>query len=210
MTMKRLGFPSAIVLLAIVGVAALFFTGQETAGQSSDSWRQLSLHAFVVEIERITSASESVSNDTWTQIRSQSAERLVAAIENNTAASYDDLVSLYLWGRPNLTAAQRATVQAGLTPKANQVSPWSFDKLQTVHARMNRALMPVDKIHGLTLAWLEGRDVQTLENVNQLDWLSQQIQVMDRGDNAARQFTTTWTGSVEPPASGQYTFSISP
>jgi len=110
MTIKRIGFPSAVVLLAMVGAAALFFTGQETAGQSSDTWRQLSLHAFVVEIERITSASQPVSNDTWAEIRSQSAERLVGAIQDNTAASYDDLVSLYPWSRPNLNAAQLATV----------------------------------------------------------------------------------------------------
>ena len=53
---------------------------------------------------------EPVSDEVWADIRSQSAERLVGAVANNTPAQYEDLVSLYLWGKPNLSDAQLEAV----------------------------------------------------------------------------------------------------
>ncbi len=195
----------AMVMCSLVGSSA-----RQAAGQTPDAWRQLSLPDFVREIEQLTSAAEPVSDALWTEIRSQSAERLLQAVQGGGQADYGDLVNLYLWARPNLTPEQATTVLAGLSPQTNQASGWTFEKMRGVHAKMNQALLPKDTIHALSLAWLENRDVQTLVNVDNLNWLFQQIQIIDREETAAREFTVRWTGSVQAPASGQYTFSICP
>ncbi len=119
-------------------------------------------------------------------------------------------MSLYLWARPNLTPEQAATVLAGLSPQANQVSSWTYEKMLSVQARMNQAGMPIDSNHALTLAWLENRDVRTLENVDELGWLFAQVQLMDRTETGAQEFTVRWSGSIQAPASGQYTLSVCP
>ncbi len=66
----------AMVMCSLVGSSA-----RQAAGQTPDAWRQLSLPDFVREIEQLTSAAEPVSDALWTEIRSQSAERLLQAVE---------------------------------------------------------------------------------------------------------------------------------
>ena len=73
----------------------------------------MSLPDFVREITQLTSAAESLSDALWTEIRSQSAERLLQVLTAGTAADYGDLVSLYLWARPQLTPEQVTTVAGG-------------------------------------------------------------------------------------------------
>ena len=168
----------------------------------------LSLPDFVREITALTSGTEPLAETLWTEIRSQSAERLLSAVTAGTAADYGDLVSLYLWGRPQLTPEQAATVLAGLRPQTNQVSAWTYEKMRSVLVQMDVAGLPVDTIHALPLAWLENRDVRTLENVDQLGWLFSQLQY--RQEIGPQEFSVRWTGLVRVPTDGLYTFSICP
>ncbi len=151
---KRYGFPSILFVVGVSGVVLLLMlvAGHETAGQSPDSWRQLSLTDFVNTIDELVTGTEPVSDELWTEIRSQSAERLLGAIEDGTPADYDNLVNLYLWGRADLSAEQLEAALAGLTPRAQDVSPWAYEKMRSVQDRMNQAGMPIDSNHALTLA----------------------------------------------------------
>lgn len=209
-TVKRFGLPSVVVALLVTCGALLVFTLRETAGQSSDDWRQLSLTEFVQEMEGLTSGEQPVTDALWAEIHAQSAERLLAAVANNAPADYGDLVRLYLWAKPNLTAQQASAVLASLTPDASQTSTWSFAKLQAVHTRMQEAEMPTSSVEALPLSWLEGRDVRTISDVDQLAWLTEQVQLVGRDDPAPTAFTVTWTGTIQAPANGQYTFSTCP
>ena len=103
--MKRSPLPWGLVLLGAV-CAAVFLTGdRQSQGRPDDRWRQLPLRAFVQEIERVTSASQPVSDRLWAEIRGQAAERLMATVERSAPGQYGDLVSLYLWSKPRLTPA---------------------------------------------------------------------------------------------------------
>jgi len=209
--MKRVAYPSAGLLLVGSALAVLLLVlGRPTVGQSPDSWRQLSLPDFVQTIEQVTAATPPPTDALWKEIRTQSAERLLAIVADGTAADYSDLVSLYLWSKPNLTAEENTTVLAALTPDANATSAWPFAKLQTVHARMSATAMPQAKRDALVLGWLDGRDVRTIDDVDQLAWLTEQVALVDRVDTAPTQFTATWTGTIQAPAAGDYTFSICP
>ena len=102
---------------------------------------------FRGEITQLTSTAEPLPDALWTEIRSQSAERLLQAVVQGTAADDGNLVSLYVWARPTLTPEQITTVLAGLVPPANQVSTWTYEQMRGVHARMNEAGLAVDSIH---------------------------------------------------------------
>jgi hypothetical protein len=83
--MKRLGISSLLVVLIAASVTLLWFSNRESAGQSPDGWRQLSLTDFISTMESLTTGDEPVSDELWTEIRSQSAERLEQhAIANST------------------------------------------------------------------------------------------------------------------------------
>ena len=126
----------------------------------------------------------------------------MAIVDQGNSAQYDygDLVSLYLWGREKLTGQQDAQVRAALVPRRQQVSGWTFSKLQQVHGRMNRALMPKESIHQLTVSWLEGRDMATLGDVEQLSWPFQQVGVIDREPTAPRSFSVQWSSTITAPS----------
>ena len=128
--MRCCGFPVVLLMLAVSGVVLLPIGNQDATAQAPESWRQLWLPDFVREITALTSGTEPLAETLWTEIRSQSAERLLSAVTAGTAADYGDLVSLYLWGRPQLTPEQAATVLAGLRPQTNQVSAWTFEQMQ--------------------------------------------------------------------------------
>ena len=208
--MKRCGMPAVLLVCVVLGAVWVLVGNQQSAGQSPDEWRQLSLPDFVREITQLTSAAEPLSDALWTEIRSQSAERLLQAIAAGTGADYGNLVSLYVWARPVLTPEQITTVLAGLVPPANQVSAWTYEQMRGVHGRMNEAGLPVDSIHALTLAWLENRDVRTITNVDQLGWLFAQVQLAHRQEIGRQEFTVRWSGSIQGPADGVYTLSICP
>ena len=161
-------------------------------------------------MERLTTATEPPSEEVWAAIREQSAERLLQAISTGTAADYGHLVSLYLWARAVLSPEQVQTAQAALVPTTNQVASWSVEQLRSVQPRMTQAALPAATVQALSVSWLEGRDLRTLENVDDLAWLWQQIHALGRSDDAPRSFSVTWTGSVQAPADGAYTFSICP
>jgi hypothetical protein len=97
-----------------------------------------------------------------------------------------------------------------MTPEANQVSGWSLEKLQRVHQRMLTAQLPATSVDALTLNWLQGRDVRTIENVEQLTWLLEQVQRAARRDGGPLELAADWSGSVQPPVDGEYTFSVCP
>ena len=206
--MKR--FPWVVLGVGVVCAALVWMGHAQVVGQSPDAWRQLSLAEFVREIEQLTTAAEPVSDELWTEIRAQSAERLLGAVAGGVSAEYSDLVSLYLWARPHLTPEQNATVLAGLTPQANQVSSWTFNKLRSVHARMSSAEIPASSLHNLAIAWLAGRDVRTLEDADHMGWLLGEIQSSQQADSAPREISVRWTGTIQVPADGEYTLSISP
>lgn len=206
--MKR--FPWFVLGVGVVCAALVWMGHEQVVGQSSDAWRQLSLADFVREIEQLTTAAEPVSDELWTEIGAQSAERLLAVVAGGVQADYNLLVSLYLWARPDLTPEQNTTVLAGLTPQANQASGWTFEQLRAVQTRMRQAQLPLSSIYALSLDWLENRDVRTLEDVDQLGWLFAQVQSVERQEVAPQEFSVRWTGSVRPPADGTYTFSICP
>jgi len=209
--MKRIAYPSAGLLVIGLGLAAmLLLVGRWSVGQSPDSWRQLALPDFVREIEAVTTATPPPTETIWTEIRSQSAARLLQIVRGATAADYGNLVSLYLWAKPTLTAEENTTVLAALTPAANATSSWAFAKLQTVHARMIEAQMPQAQRDALVLGWLDARDVRTIDNVDQLGWLTAQVALADRTDTAPTQFTAQWTGTIQAPADGDYRLSICP
>ena len=208
--MKRGGFLAVLLVWGTVGAVLLLSQHETASAQSPDSWRQLSLADFVREITQLTSGSEPLADELWAEIRSQAAERLLQAVAAGTPADYGDLVSLYLWGRPQLSPEQTTTALAGLVPQATQVSAWTIEKLLAVHARMNEAGLPVDALHTLVLAWLEQRDVRTLANVDQLGWLFAQVQLAHRQDTGRQAFTVRWTGTLQPPVDGACTLSICP
>lgn len=208
--MQRCGIPVVLVTLVALAAAGVLLGSRSSSGQTADGWRQLSLPDFVGEIERLTAGTAPLSDALWTEIRSQSAERLLQAVAAGAAADYGQLVSLYLWARPTLTPAQVTTVLASLTPQTNAVSGWSLDKLQSVHARMTSAALPDATVHGLALAWLEGRDVRTLADPPQIGWLLGEVEAAEQSDTAPRAITVRWTGTLRAPADGQYVLSLSP
>ena len=103
--MTRFRFRWVVVPLALV----LVLSNRCAHGQESDAWRPLSLGDFVREIERLTTAPEPLSDEVWGAIRSQSAERLMAAVQAGMAENYGELVSLYLWAQPVLSLEELAT-----------------------------------------------------------------------------------------------------
>lgn len=208
--MKHLGFLSLVLMVGLACVFSGVASAQEDPQPSPEEWRKLSLAEFVGEIDRLTSGDQPLSEQVWNEIRSQSAERLVEAVGTGVQADYHDLVSLYLWGNQNLTARQRETVLAGLSSPGAQVSAWTFDKMRSAHQRMNQAAMPKDSIHALVLAWVGNRDIRSLADVDAAGWLFQQVHIIDREETAAREFSVRWTGAVQAPADGEYTFSICP
>ena len=208
--MTRFRFRWVVLPIFLLGFALLLLQNRSTQGQASDSWRQLSLSEFVQEMDRLTTAAQEPSAEVWAAIRGQSAERLLQAIQGGTVADYGHLVSLYLWARPVLSPQQVQTAQAALVPTNSQVGSWSLEQLRSAHVRMTQAELPLATVQALSVSWLEGRDLRTLENVDDLAWLWEQIHALGRGDDAPRSFTVTWTGSVRAPADGAYTFSICP
>lgn len=208
--MKRSTVPVALVLCIALGAAWGLLGIRTAASQSPDAWRQLSLPAFVQEITRLTSAAEPLPDALWSEIRSQSAQRLVQAVAPGASADYGDLVSLYLWARPVLTAEQVSSVLAGLRSPANQLAAWTFEQMRGIQDRMLQAGMPLDAVYDVTCSWLGERDVRTLENVDQLGWLFSQLEAVDRHEIGPQEFSVRWTGLVRAPADGTYTFSICP
>ena len=162
MTMKRCGV-SAVVLVAVTTVALwILIATRPSSGQSPDDWRQLSLSDFVRVITELTAGQEPLADALWDEIRGQSSERLLQAVSAGTAADYGDLVSLFLWARPVLTADQVTTVLAGMQPPANQLAAWTFEHMRTVQDRMLQAGMPINSVHDVTFTWLAQRDVRHL------------------------------------------------
>ncbi|MBM4090865.1 MAG: hypothetical protein FJ276_15790 [Planctomycetes bacterium] len=70
--------------------------------------------------------------------------------------------------------------------------------------------MPADTVQGLAVAWLERRDVRTLQDANHLAWLLEQLRLVGRNELAPKEFSVQWTGAIQAPADGSYTFSLSP
>jgi hypothetical protein len=210
MTRKRSGV-SAVVLVVVTFVTGwMLVASRSSSGQSPDDWRQLSLADFVRVMTELTSGEEPLSDALWTEIRGQAAERLLPVVAAGTAADYGDLVSLFLWARPVLTADQVTTVLAGLQPPANQLAGWTWDKLRAVHARLTDAELPPATAQRLVLAWLEGRDVRTLVDAEPLGWLLGQVQASLQTAAAPGELSVRWTGTLQAPADGQYVLSISP
>jgi hypothetical protein len=139
--MKRFRGFRVLVTLSTLGMLSLLLTPQ-LRSQDPGSWPDLSLPEFVQEINRITGGTEPVSQELWAEIRRQSAQRLLGAVDTGAPADYGDLVSLFLWSRPVLTAAQVTTVLASLQPTASEIGSWPFEKLQRVHAQMLDSQMP--------------------------------------------------------------------
>ena len=75
---------------------------------------------------------------------------------------------------------------------------------------MTRIGLPQEAIDPLVVSWLEQQDVRGMENLVELQWLQDQIHVMDRDSPAPRTFSVTWSGLVRAPADGAYTFSLCP
>ena len=50
---------------------------------------------------------------------------------------------------------------------------------------MTQAELPVATVQALSVSWLEGRDLQPLENVDDLAWLWEQIHALGRRRAAA-------------------------
>jgi len=194
-------------LLCVVPVVA---GEQENPPPSPEEWRKLPLAEFVSQIDRLTSGTDPVSEQLWTEIRSQSAERLLSAIGAGTQADYRDLVSLYMWGSPNLTVQQRDTVLASLKPPADQVSAWTFDKMRSAHERMERGSMPQATRDELVVAWLKDRDVGSFSSLSETGWLFEQVHQIKRDQVSVPTFSVRWTGFVQAPTDGAYTFSICP
>ena len=105
-------------------------------------------------------------------------------------------MSLYLWARPVLTPEQIATVLAGLVPPANQVGAWTYEQMRGVQDRMRQAQLPLDTQYARDVAWLEKRDVRTLENIDQLNWLYVEVQEIDRHEIGRQEFSVRWTGTL--------------
>ena len=82
--MKRCGMPAVWLVCVVLGAVWVLVGNQQSAGQSPDEWRQLSLPDFVREITQLTSTAEPLSDALWTEIRSQSAERLLQAVAAGT------------------------------------------------------------------------------------------------------------------------------
>ena len=210
--MKRVSLSAHCVgCLVMLGSLTLFsLLVPSAAGQQTDGWRQLPLAEFVQTIRSLTDGNEGVAESLWQEIRTQSTERLLQVVAQNTAADYGDLVNLYLWARPNLSSEQTASALAALQPSSAQTGAWPFEKLQDVESRMGQAGIEVDALYSLTVNWLGARDVRTLENVDQLGWLFSQVQHVDRKEIGEQRFSVQWTGLVLAPANGAYAFSISP
>jgi hypothetical protein len=49
--------------------------------------------------------------------------------------------------------------------------------------------------------------VRTLQDVDQLAWLTEKVTQVGRSDAAPRTMRVTWTGAVQAPVDGTYTFS---
>jgi len=208
--MKRCSIPVVLITLVAIAVAGVLLGSRPSAGQSADGWRQLSLSEFVRVVTDLTSGQEPLAETLWDEIRSQSVERLLQAVSADTPADYANLVSLFLWARPVLSADQVTTVVAGLEPPANQLRGWTFEKLRSTHTRMTSAQMPDATVHALALTWLAGRDVRTLDDPEQLGWLLGQVQAAVRTASAPHDVSVEWNGTLQAPTDGQYVLSIAP
>ena len=49
-----------------------------------------------------------------------------------------------------------------------------------------------------------------IEDIDQLAWLLEQCRWPNRSESAPNEFSVRWTGTIEAPADGQYTFSTTP
>ena len=208
MTRKRSGVPAVVLVVVTLVTGWMLVASRSSSGQSPDDWRQLSLADFVRVMTELTSGEEPLSDALWTEIRSQAAERLLPVVAAGTAADYGDLVSLFLWARPVLTADQVTTVLAGLQPPANQLAGWTFERMRTVQDRMLEAGMPIAAVHDVTCTWLGQRNVRTLENVDQLGWLFSQLELVDRQEIGPQEFSVTWTGLVRAGRRYVYVFPL--
>ena len=207
--MRCCGFPVVLLMLAVIGVVLLPIGNQDATAQAPESWRQLSLPDFVREITALTSGTEPLAETLWTEIRSQSAERLLPAVTAGTAADYGDLVSLYLWGRPQLTPEQAATVLAGLRPQTDQVSAWTYEKMRSVLVQMDVAGLPVDT-DSRACRWPGWKIVTSARSRTWTSWGGCFRSSSTVRRSAPKNSPVRWTGLVRAPTDGLYTFSICP
>jgi len=159
--MRHVGFYSPLLTVGLLWLFSARATGQEDSHPLPENWQELPLTTFVSEVDLMMSAKDRPARDSdvWKEVSAHAGQLLVAALDSAAEADYRDLVSLYMWGNPTLTDQQRQSALKGLTPPADQVKTWTFEKVYSTHDRMRQSRMPQSLRNALVVGWLEDRDV---------------------------------------------------
>jgi len=120
--------------------------------------------------------------------------------------SYDALGKLYLWCRGMLKDEDLAVMKTNLLARADEAG-LSYGALRGRCDLLGRLAITKPEIETEIAAWVDVSDLQLLAT-GELRWLRGQLAASDgrRHD----QISVVWTGFIEAPATGRYTFSTCP
>ena len=194
------------------GVKARVGTGRRAAGGLAD----LPLQSFIDRAREALAAEPPPAAELVASIRRQAAERL-KALSQQSRATFDSLLDLYDWGRGELAPQERDAVLAQLKPTADDVGSWDLARLHRAHTQVERLGITSAVREGVLGAWLEQRALDETALAGLADdpatraaevaWL---CVALDGTGATADRFSVTWTGLLQVPATGTYTFSTTP
>ena len=138
-------------------------------------------------------------------------------MSQQSRATFDSLLDLYDWGRGELSPQERDAVLAQLKPTADDVGSWDLARLHRAHTHVGRLGIPSAVREDVLGAWLERRALDETALAGLADdaatraaevaWL---CVALDGTGTTADEFSVRWSGFIESPASGNYTFSTTP
>lgn len=158
---------------------------------------------------RILPAERLPSAETLDTMRGHVAQQLL----NEGADSdltYEHRLVLYAWARGKLTAEQRTQQEAKLADtdlSTEEMADWWFERMVRAYQWMGDASLPEETKKSLIVGWLESQEIDSIASMPALVWLCHKV-CLDKP--RAADFSVRWTGFVEAPRDGDYTFSICP
>lgn len=222
--MKRVVRRYGVVMVIVLGLAgaglwwliSLPALGQADAEALPPGWRDLPLPAFVDQARQTLQAQPAPDADVAAAIRAHAAERL-RTLNEQGPASFDSLLNLYELGQEVLTADERGKVLSQLKPSGDEVRAWDLPRLRGTHERMGQLRMSPASREALLVGWLTVRSInETLlagmppdpsARAREVAWLGA---TLDEAGPRTDSFSVQWSGSIQAPTDGNYTFSTTP
>ncbi len=198
--------PLAGVLLLLV--AGAWAVAQTPQNDLPDDWRGLTTAEFTKKAHGVFENKEPLSPKAMEAVRSYAAQ-LLRDPETASKIPYDQRLALFEFARSKLTATERAEQEAAL--KAVQVpgdvKEWDLWKMHFTHRRMGLAGVDNEERQSMLVSWLTGRDLKTLDHPWSVGWMAEEV---GRAGVTSNSFKVTWTGQIEAPQDGSYTFLTTP